>query len=186
MIEKDGRERVYDFSLLLPNLGPEETWMIGMLLEVGERMYDQVEHLPSSILNTTPDRTYLSPARVVLHAVGTDFRFLNIMIAGLASPDYSKYLEKTKSEDLTEMETNTIDAIECLRNHLAFRRKSIIENCIVPDFLNRKVIHPNFSTQRALVGHLIWHWTFHSGHIGAVTLELGYEYNWKSKSIKML
>ncbi len=179
MQEKTGRER--QLILRDPSFGnPGDQWMFGMLLEVGDRVLDQIDHLPPAALNTAPAGSYLFPARVVLHLVGTDLRLFPSILGTFESPDYAEDVRKTTSEDFSTMAVDHLDAVDILRRHVAWRRPLVKERGTVPGLLEQPVDHPAAATRRDLLGHLIWHWSFHSGHIGAVTLELGYEYVWTS------
>jgi len=179
MQEKTGRERHLifrdtDFT------DPGTRWMFGMLLELGERVLDQVEHLPAAVLNTAPAGSYLTPARVVVHLVANDLRLLSPLLGPFEAPDYAADARKTAAADLITMDTKGIDPVDLLRRHLVFQRSLVHERGRAPGLLEEPVEHPAAATKRDLLGHLIWHWSFHSGHIGAVTLEMGYEYLWTS------
>jgi hypothetical protein len=81
------------------------------------------------------------------------------------------------------MDTTAIDSLGILKEHLSFRKRHIVNQCSLPRFLDKSIHHLSFANKRDVLGHLIWHWSYHSGHIGAVTLELGYEYHWTSHRI---
>jgi hypothetical protein len=179
MTNKNGRPRQFNFREEgFPDSGSQ--WMFGMLLELGDRVLDQVEHVPAAVLNAAPEGSYLAPARVVLHLVGTDLRMLPLLVGPFDAPDYQADVQKTTSEDFPTMKTAHLDTVGILRRHLAWRSRLIKERGTQPGLLDLAVEHPACATKRDLLGHQIWHWSFHSGHIGAVTLEQGYEYIWTS------
>ena len=154
--------------------------MLGMLLELGDRLFDQIEHLPVEVLNSAPVGSYLTPARIVLHAIEAEIRRLRLILPEFADPSYLSLVGQTTLEDLATLETESIDSVGILKSHLVFRRELLTNCCSDPDFIDEPIDHPSFPDKRAVLGHLIWHWSFHSGHIGAVTLEMGHEYNWTS------
>jgi hypothetical protein len=177
MHEKTGRER----QLVFHDTGfgdPGEQWMFGMVLEIGERVLDQVEHLPAAVMNASPAGSYLSPARIVVHLVGNELRELPLVAGPFDPPDYTADVQEVTAAELLTMKTDHLDTAAILRKHVAFRRKLILERCHKPGLLDEPIDHPLMTTKRDAVGKWIWHWSFHSGHIGAVTLELGYEYVW--------
>jgi len=180
MQEKNGRARQYVFRQDPGSPNPGDQWMFGMFLELGERVLDQIEHIPAAVLNAAPADSYLAPARVVLHLIGADLRRLPLIAGPFDAPGYHADVQKTESDDFATMRTDHLDSVDILRRHLAFRKQLVAERCWTPGLLDTPVENPNFATKRDALGHLIWHWSFHSGHIGAVTLELGYEYNWTS------
>jgi hypothetical protein len=179
MTEKTGRPRQFNFRDA--KFGdPGNQWMFGMLLELGERVLDQVEHIPAAVLNAAPAGSYLAPARVVLHLIGTDLRMLPLLVGPFEAPDYHAEVQKSTSEDFPTMATSGLDSVDILRRHLAWRSRLLQERGTVPGLLDQNADHPACATKRDLLGHQIWHWAFHSGHIGGVTLEQGYEYIWTS------
>lgn len=179
MEEKTGRPRQFNFRNTAFG-DPGNQWMFGMLLELGERVLDQVEHVSAAALNAAPAGSYLAPARVMLHLIGTDLRMLPLLLGPFEAPDYHSDVQKTTSEDFQTMATAHLDSVGILRRHLAWRSRLVAERGSAPGLLEQPVEHPACATKRDLLGHQIWHWSFHSGHIGAVTLELGYEYIWTS------
>lgn len=179
---KIGRERRFDFENRISSGSLEAKWMAGMLLEIGDRMLDQVEHLPVEVLNSAPVGSYLTPARMVLHVIEAEIRLLRLILPDFADPSYLSLVTQTTSKDLATRETESIDSVGILKSHMVFRGELLTNCCPDPDFLDGPIDHPIFPNRRAVLGHLIWHWSFHSGHIGAVTLEMGYEYNWTSSS----
>ena len=180
MHEKQGRERKFNFRDEEGFAEPDAQWMFGMWLELGERVYDQIEHVPAATLNLKPNGSYLSPARVVLHLIGSDLRSFKTMAGQFPQAGYHSLVEKTTSTDFETMQTEQIDVLGILKQHLVFRKNELLSRCHEPGFLDKPVDHPSFAINRDLLGHQIWHWSFHSGHIGAATLELGYEYHWTS------
>jgi hypothetical protein len=46
------------------------------------------------------------------------------------------------------------------------------------DDLDRQTTHNALTTVRKVLTHLLWHWSFHSGHAGLIRLQWGSEYDW--------
>ena len=186
MLEKQGRERKFVFRQEDGFIDTGSQWMFGMLLELGDRVFDQVEHLPKPILDAIPQDSYLGAARIIYHLVETDLRIFKLIVdtfpdaAYFPEPPHLDEVSKRTSIDLATMETEAIDSLAILQAHLAFRKSHIVSQCTSPGFLDEPINHMSFANKRDVLGHLIWHWSYHSGHIGAVTLELGYEYHWTS------
>ena len=182
MIEKTGRPRHLIFRNELGVKDPGAQWMVGMFFELGDRVLDQVEHIPERILHSSPRDSYLSPARVLLHLIGSDVRRVPSIVGPGPQPPYSAVVARTQSENFPTMETQGVDVIGVLRSHLEYRKAHWAQPLARPGILDETIDDANFATKRDALGHLIWHWSFHSGHLGAVTLEQGYEYNWTSVS----
>jgi hypothetical protein len=180
MFEKQGRERQFQFDDPGISSDPGTRWMVGMWLELGDRVFDQIEHLPSDVLHGAPEGSYLIPARIVLHLVGNDLRLLPLLVGVFPPPAYQPLVAATTATDLQSMETRSVDVRDVLAQHLVFRKALPGLRNLAPEFLEASIEHPSFATKRAALGHLIWHWSFHGGHIGAVTLEMGHEYIWRS------
>ncbi|HTH12944.1 MAG TPA: hypothetical protein VMB23_01020 [Spirochaetia bacterium] len=180
MQEKSGRPRQLVFRGELGMTDPGTQWMVGMFFELGDRVLDQVEHLPEAVLQANPPNSYLSPAKVILHLVGTDMKRLPGVVGTFPPPAYAPEVARSQGVDFDAIPTQGIDVVSVLRSHLDFRRTHWQGPLTTAGLLDEPIDLPYFETKRDLLGHLIWHWSFHSGHLGAVTLQAGYEYLWTS------
>ncbi len=161
MLEKQGRERKLVFRQEDGFIDADAQWMFGMLLELGDRVYDQVEHLPKHIIDSIPKNSYLSAARIIYHLVGADLRMFKLIIDGFPDAPYFPevpYLNEVSNStsiNLATMETSAIDSRGILKEHLSFLKRHIISLCSSPGFLDKSINHISFANRRDVLGYLI-------------------------------
>jgi len=168
---KPGRPRRFGFG----------TDLVGFLEEVGERTEDQISHLPPEALNYTAPNSVLSVGRLVLHLVATDAKLFPLLVPQSPWVPYADQLEPGVLAETTAPPGDLSRAPEVLRDHLSFRALYWLNACRAPGFADGPVVHPACATAGELLSHLVWHWTYHSGQIGLLTLEAGYDYLWTSR-----
>ena len=178
MKEKKGRQRILSFEDY-PGLDKGTSWMVGMLLELGERTYDQVEHLDDQALDYKPEGSYLITSVLLLHLVKAELTLFGFMTGDYDMPEYADQVDHTNSTDLSSKQGVGRISVEILGKHLGFRQEFLKKHCFEEGFFDGPSLIPKFKTRRDVMGHLIWHWANHSGHIGAITLSAGHEYIWQ-------
>lgn len=174
----EGRARVLNYEQL-PQQDAGTSWMIGMFLELGRRTLDQVEHLDDEALDYAPEGSYLKTSVLLVHLVSSELNMLRIMMVDFTDPEYVSELSNSGSGDLPTMAGGGKKAVELLKKHLKFREELFARLGREPGYFDAPVENPRFASRREVLGHLIWHWANHSGHIGASTLSAGWEYIWK-------
>ncbi len=178
MKEKKGRPRVLSYEDF-PGADKGTSWMVGMLLELGERTYDQVEHLDDQALDFKSEGSYLITSVLLLHLVQAELNLFGFMVADFEMPEYAHEVANTASTDLSSRKGAGRRSVEILEMHLKFRHEFLRQYCGGEGFFDKPSLNPKFKTCRDVMGHLIWHWANHSGHIGEITLNAGYEYTWQ-------
>ena len=178
MTTKQGRPRRFQLAPLGDPLGAELSFALGMLEEMALRVVDQVDHLPPEALNYTGPNSTLSVGRLVLHLAGADLTMLSAAVGFVPDPGWVARLDEGKLAGFSVPPGDLSRAPEELRAYLKYRRDHLLAACQAPGFLDRPVDHPYCTTARALLGHLVWHWSYHSGQIGLTAMEAGYDYVW--------
>ncbi|MFP4377783.1 MAG: hypothetical protein ACLFP4_12135 [Spirochaetales bacterium] len=94
---------------------------------------------------------------------------------GFASP-----VVNGRAAELEELHERVFDQIAEL---ISLGRRLSVEHTLpalrgVRDTDPPVVAETPLGTADQVLRHLIWHWSFHSGHIGLVRLQLGGEYEW--------
>jgi len=180
MQTKQGRPRRFDFGAAGDPAGLELSFQLGFLDELAVRTEDQVNHLPPAALNFLGPNSTLSIGRLVLHLVQVDLKMLGTLVPGAPTPSYQGRLDKGLLSDFTTLPGDLAFAPEILKEHLAYRRTHLLDACREPGLLDRPVDHPACRTVREFLAHLIWHWSYHSGQIGLIAMEAGFDYVWVS------
>lgn len=178
MTTKQGRPRRFQLNRAGDPLGAELSFALGMLEELVLRVADQIDHLPPEALNYTGPNSTLSVGRLVLHLAGADLTMLSAAAGLVPDPAWVARLDEGKLAGFADPPLDLSRAPTVLREYLEFRRAHLLVACRVPGFLDRAVDHPYCQTARALLGHLVWHWSYHSGQIGLTAMEAGYDYVW--------
>jgi len=179
MTTKQGRPRRYNFGTP-GDPEPELSFLLGFLDELAVRTEDQVNHLPPAALNYLGPNSTLSIGRLVLHLVGSELTMLGKILPQAPVPPFQALLEKGLLADFSTVPGDLAFAPQILREHLVFRRTHLLEPCRVPGLLDRPIDHVACRTARELLHHLVWHWSYHSGQIGLIALEAGFDYTWVS------
>ena len=180
MTTKQGRPRRFDFGVPGDASGQELSFLLGFLDELVVRVEDQVVHLPASALNFTGPNSTLSIGRLILHLISADLTMLGKAVPGVAEPEYQARLGKVSAQDFASEPGDLWFAPEILTAHAAFRRTHFLAQCRGTDFLDRTVDHIACRTNRELLAHVAWHWSYHSGQIGLIAMEAGFDYVWVS------
>jgi len=180
MQTKQGRPRRFDFGSPAEAVGPELSFLLGFLDELAVRTEDQVNHLPPAALNFVGPNSTLSIGRLVLHLVQVDLKMLFTLVPGAPVPSYQGQLDKGLLSDFSTLPGDLAFAPDVLQEHVGFRQKHLLDACKIPGLLEKPVDHPACRTVREFLAHLVWHWSYHSGQIGLVAMEAGFDYVWVS------
>lgn len=179
MTTKKGRPRRFSFTDPSDPIGTELSHCLGFLDELAIRTVDQVQHLPLEAMD------YASPpgfsiGRLVLHLVGADIKLLSTALGGAPEPPYTDQLSPGLLGNFATPSGPLEWASGVLQEHVVWRRTHLLDRCRVPGFLDQLVEHPACRTNRELLGHLVWHWSYHSGQIGLLAWQAGFDYEWTS------
>ena len=180
MKTKQGRPRRFAFGSADDVVGAELSFFLGFLDELAVRVEDQVVHLPVEALNYTGPNSQLSIGRLVLHLIESDLSMLARAVPGVTAPPYQAQLDKGLLAGFSAPPGDLGFAKDILKEHLVFRRTHLLDRCRVPGFLDQPVEHVACKNNRELLAHLVWHWSYHSGQIGLIAMEAGFDYVWVS------
>ena len=184
---KKGRPREYKFE---PGPGSEDqNWArtAAILHELRERVIDQVKDLPLEALSFRPQGTPLSIGALVVHLVWAEAGWIKEISGYDVLPDFRETINEIGQSILEgdETPTTSMRAAELI---LLCRR--IEEEATIPALSNMKpgldtvlTRRNRKMTPRGVLMHLIWHWTFHSAHIGLLREQWGSDYTWTLGSL---
>lgn len=178
MTTKQGRPRRFQLAEAADPLGAELSFQLGFLTELGTRVQDQIDHLTADALNYQGPQSTLSIGRLVFHLAGADLNMLSSALGQAPDPTWLDRLKPGLLADFAKAPGDLSQAPFVLREYLDFRQEHLLGRCRALGFLDRAVEHLYCQTNRALLSHLVWHWSYHSGQIGLVALEAGFDYVW--------
>ena len=179
MENKSGRPRVYKFAKQSSAPDPEIAFHLDYIQELAQRVADQVEHLPHAAINYVAVNTQLSVGRLVLHLVSNDFKMMAMLSGSKLDPDFVARTTAGNLDNFSVPPGDTAFSKDIIKNHIENRKpESIKVRDNIKNMDQAIDTHPKLKTVRELILHMEWHWTYHSGHIGLLAQEAGYDYTW--------
>jgi len=177
---KQGRPREYGIRPV-PGFADETVALAAAVLdELRARVVDQIEDLPRNALTFVPPGTTLTISALVAHLVWAEVGWIE-RIAGTRAPsdlhaavDGAGRAVPTGEQVIPDLDAEALVSLcERVREELALP--------VLARLTDIEVELPNEDrpmTPRAILMHLIWHWTYHSAHIGLIREQWGSGYTW--------
>lgn len=182
-MRKEGRPRKYNLSPIggvrLERMG----WYLAGLDELRCRVADQVCDLPRDALNHVFPEIRLSIGQLLLHLAWAEASWMRRISSRATEAVGSKGLIETLRKGSLELfsesppEVDSAGAVLEVIN--ATRDEITLPTCVHVTNLEAPVADPALTTVEMVMHHLLWHWTYHSGHIGILSFELGFDYTWR-------
>lgn len=175
---KTGRPRRYTLAPCPGIANAEAAEYAAALGELRERVYDQIVDLPDEAINFVAPGTPLSIGWLATHlALGEADWMSRIAQAAvpasiLAHPDARLFTPYGSAPATFGHAGRLIELGRLVESEATLPTLAALES------LDRQTGHAALTTARKAVTHLLWHWSFHSGHIGLIRLQWGSEYEW--------
>lgn len=181
LMMKQGRPREYDIRPLDGFSDPQIALAAAALDELRLRVIDQIEDLPLDALTFVAPGTDLTIGALVHHLVWAEVG----------------WIERLTGEEAPEVLRDTVDAAgravpagerivpRLQADILVGFCRQVGEVFTVPALSGVEDIEAEIPdearsmTPRAILMHLIWHWTYHSAHIGLIREQWGSGYAWR-------
>ena len=151
------------------------------LAELRERAWDQIVDLPPEAINFVAPGTTLSIGWVAAHLAHGEADWIT-RVTGTPPPaavrDHPDYARFTPYGSVPT-EFGPADSLVEL-GRLVEREITLpaLAGAVGAGGLDRPVPDQPLETLGEVLAHLLWHWSFHSGHLGLVRLQWGGEYDW--------
>lgn len=180
METKRGRPRLYEFKAPAEYRDERIGRLAAAIREMRLRVYDQIEDLPRDALNFVSVNSTLSIGRLVLHMAYSELSQLRKFSRMEIPPDLQEALTDGALEAFERAPAPSPPAHTL--HELCERVWSEVTVPYLADVedINQARLEDG-STLEAMLMHLIWHWIYHSGHIGLIRLEWGSDYEWVLK-----
>ena len=183
---KTGRPRRYDLRPAADATGGEAGGYLSALDELSERVFDQISDLSGEALSYLPPGSYLSIGKLVRHMAGAESGWITRLSGCAIPPELARALEHAGRSELATAESPPLDAsglIALCRRVREEVTRPVLTGPIDLDAPMHERIRSGSgpvgpSTARQAVMHILWHWVYHSGHIGLTRLLWGSEYDW--------
>lgn len=176
---KIGRPRRYDLQPVAGFVNRDVGLAVAALDELLARVIDQFEDLPRDALDFAPEGTPITVAALVIHLAWAEMGWIE-RITGCAVPDDLRarlepgnLLLKGEPVVSEERVTGLIELCRRVRSEITYPALATLADAdVVLESGSRPM------TPRAVLMHLIWHWTYHSAHIGLIRELWGSDYVW--------
>ena len=146
------------------------TYDVELLVELRKRVADQIKDLPEELGNQRPPGVKNSIHFLVWHMCDAEGRWLSTFDASLKT-DYEDCFRNRLTKD-DELPRPALDEV--------FESSKRLRTLYVSS-KEPRTIPARFGHERGALGHLHWHWTYHSGQVGLLRVMLGHPYSWKFK-----
>ena len=183
-LNKNGRPRLYGFTPAKTLRGGEfknrEAGMyMAALNELMERVIDQTEHLPQDAVDFVAPGTTLSVGRLMLHLSFADARMFGLLVGKKPDGSLAERLNLGALSDFSKPPEKYGSASELIALMRRVREEFVCPWCAeITDMEAPSVEKSPLKNARDTFMQMCWHWTYHSGHIGLLTLQAGYDYTW--------
>ena len=181
---KIGRPREYTLEPPAGFASREVALALAALDELMARAIDQFEDLPQAGLNFAPEGTPITIAALAIHLAWAEKGWIT-RITGCAVPDdLNERLEPGNLTPKGEAVVTTETAADLVT--LCHRVRDEITTPALAAMVDADVVIEDGSrsmTPRGVLMHLIWHWTYHSAHIGLIRELWGSDYAWTFGSL---
>lgn len=177
---KTGRARRYDMDPVLGFADLHVAYVVAMLDELSERLYDLISDLPQDALNHTPEGTTNSIAMLVVHLAWAEASWVSRTTGHPIPSDLRECLlpgQQGASGDLPISSASAEQLIACCR--------AVRHNLTKPALASTDGIDQQLeaagqpATVREVLMHVVWHWIYHSGQVGLLRrLWGGRRYKW--------
>ena len=177
---KQGRPREYGLRPV-PGFADEGAALAAAALdELRARVIDQIEDLPWEALTFVPQGTTLAIGALVAHLVWAEVGWIERITGVRAPPDLRVVVDAAgRAVPAGEQVMPNLDA-----EALVSLCGRVREELTLPALAGLTDIEAELSDEdgpmapRAVLMHLIWHWTYHSAHIGLIRELWGSGYAW--------
>jgi uncharacterized damage-inducible protein DinB len=182
-VTKEGRLRRYAIDATAAAADPERAGYLYYLDELRERAADQIQDLPAEALNRVFDGTTISVGRLALHMAWAELSWMERVAAGRitlqVAPELREEIFLGSLDRFDQAPPRIERAARIVELYRITWSEVTMPVCAAAKDLGDAVDHPSLTSVRKVLHHLLWHWTYHSGQIGILTLQLGYDYTWR-------
>ena len=175
MVTKEGRGRVYGWAR---EEQPGVSWYLAALDELHERVYDQIVDLDEAALGFRAPGSEITIGWLVVHLISGEADWV-ARLSGSPLPGWLASAPPIRAiRPYGERQPDFGSAgmlIELGRQTLDTWTRPVLRGRATWD----ATVSGALPAVGDVLAHLVWHWSFHSGHIGLVRLQSGSEYEWR-------
>jgi len=175
---RTGRPRRYTLTVSPDFRNPEAAEYAAALGELRERVYDQIVDLPEEAINFAAPGTTLSIGWLATHMALGEANWMSrtakaaVPASILSHPDARLFTPYGTAPATFGPAARLIELGRLVESDATLPTLMTLED------LERRTSHSALTSVRKVLAHLLWHWSFHSGHVGLIRLQWGSEYDW--------
>jgi len=180
MEHRPGRGRRYGIGPVLGFADPDVAYVVALLDELSERLFDLVSDLPQDALDYVPESTTNSIAMLVVHVAWAEASWVSRATGHPVSGDLERSLLPGRQGDSGDLPVSSATAEQLIGYCRAVRH-----NVTKPTLASVEGIDQQLeadgepATLRQVLMHVVWHWIYHSGQVGLLRrLWGGTRYRW--------
>ena len=164
---RPGRARRYDVHPIIGFADPDIAYVVSVLDELSERLFDLISDLTQDALDHVPDETTNSISMLVVHIAWAEASWVSratgypipahlqaCLLPGRQGISGDLPLSSAPAEDL-------LNYCRAVRQHVTKPALASVED------IDREVqTAGSLATIRQVLMHVVWHWIYHSGQVG--------------------
>jgi uncharacterized damage-inducible protein DinB len=175
-----GRPRRYDIRRAPGFASQDAAYVVAMLDELSERLFDLISDLPQDALDFVPEGTTNSIAMLVTHMAWAEAGWISRATQAAIPPELQEDLLPGKQDASGDLPPSSA-AVEQLVEYCRRVRQQVTKPALalVKDLDVEVSDERRPMTVRGVLMHLVWHWTYHSGQVGLLRRLWGHHrYKW--------
>jgi uncharacterized damage-inducible protein DinB len=164
---KPGRARRYDIHPVLGFADPDIAYVVAMLDELSERLFDLLSDLPLDTLDHVPEGTTNSIAMLVLHIAWGEADWISRATGYPIAAELQECLLPGRQDASGDLPVSSTPASELI-GYCRTVRQTVTRLALASvDDIDRELDTTGaLETVRQVLMHLVWHWVYHSGQVG--------------------
>jgi len=177
---RPGRPRRYDIRPQEGFAHEGTAYVVAMLDELSERLFDLIADLPQEALDFVPQGAGNSIAMLVVHMAWAEALWITRITEASIPAELESALLPGKQDSSGDLLPFSTDG-DALRAYCRTVRQEITK----PALADLEDVDTEIDggsrplTARGVLMHLVWHWTYHSGQVGLLRRQWGeLRYQW--------
>ncbi|MBT3274216.1 MAG: DUF664 domain-containing protein [Spirochaetales bacterium] len=176
------RGRKYNLDPVQTIPDPETATAAAFLIEAEDRLIDLVETANQTQLHFKPEGSYLSMANLTKHMTWAEMVWISKISTVPIPHKVQEFTGTPAPQALPELTEGNEGAHEFISTIHTLRTEYTIPALAkVTDFranVAAEGMPGGPDTVGKIISHLIWHWTYHTGQVGLLLLQGGFDYSW--------
>ncbi len=164
---RPGRARRYDIHPILGFADPGVAYVVAMLDELSERLFDLISDLTPDALGSVPEGTTNSIAMLVVHIAWAEASWVSRATGYPIPANLEECLLPGRQDASGDLPVSSAPADVLIGHCRAVRQVVTVPALASVNDIDRDLqTTGGLATMRQVLMHLVWHWVYHSGQVG--------------------